>query len=71
MTNVQFNLTEAANVTVEVFNVYGQIVFSDNMGEVNGLQNVEVSTADLESGMYIVNINVNGNVLSKRVSVVK
>lgn len=71
MTNVQFNLTEAANVTVEVFNVYGQIVFSDNMGEVNGMQNVEVSTANLESGMYIVNINVNGNILSKRVSVVK
>jgi hypothetical protein len=71
MTNVQFNLTDASNVTVELTNVFGQIVFSDNLGEVNGLQNVEVSTSDLESGIYLVNINVDGNILTKRISVIK
>ncbi|MFT4601191.1 MAG: hypothetical protein ACI857_001369 [Arenicella sp.] len=71
MTNVQFNLTEASDVTVEVMNTFGQIVFSDKLGEVNGLQNVEVATSDLESGIYLININVNGNVLTKRISVIK
>lgn len=71
MTNVQLNLNEASNVSIEMYNTLGQIVFSNNLGEVNGFQNVEVATADLESGMYLININVNGNIITKRVSVAK
>ena len=71
MTNLQFNLNEASNVTVEMYNAMGQIVFTDLMGEVNGFQSVEISTSDLEAGIYMINVNVNGNVITKRVSVAK
>lgn len=71
MTNVQFNLNAAANVTVEVINVMGQVVFTNSLGEVNGLQNVEIATSDLEAGIYLININVDGDVITKRVSVAK
>ena len=71
LTNVQFNLLEASHVTIEVVNAVGQIVYTNNLGEINGLQNIEISTSDLQSGMYLVNINVNGNILTERISIVK
>ncbi len=71
MTNVQLNLSEVSVVTIEMYNALGQIVYTNNLGEVNGFQNVEVATADLEGGMYLMNINVNGNIMTKRVTVAK
>lgn len=71
MTNLQFNLNQASNVTVEMYNAMGQIVYSNTLGEVNGFQNVEISTSDLESGVYLLNVNVDGNVITKTVSVAK
>ncbi|MEZ4924605.1 MAG: T9SS type A sorting domain-containing protein [Crocinitomicaceae bacterium] len=71
MTTVQFNLTAASNVTVQMYNAVGQIVFSDNMGEVNGLQTVEIGTANLEAGIYMINVNVDGNIITQKVSVIK
>lgn len=71
MTNLQLNLNEASTVSIEMYNTLGQIVYTNNLGEVNGFQNVEVATADLDGGMYLINININGNIVTKRVSVAK
>ncbi len=71
MTNIQLNLNESANVTIEMINALGQIVYTNNLGEVNGTQNVEINTADLQEGIYLVNIKVGDDVITKRISVIK
>ena len=71
MTNVQLNLTDNANVTITMINALGQVVYTNNLGEVNGSQNVEINTSDLEDGIYLVNIQVGDDVITKRISVIK
>ena len=56
---------------MQVVNGLGQIVYVNNMGEVNGTQKVQINTTDFEAGMYLININVDGNTITKRISVVK
>lgn len=70
-TNVQFNVNYASNVTIEVVNMLGQKVFANNLGTVNGYQTINISTTDLEGGTYLVNINVGGDVISERLTVVR
>ncbi|MBK7130193.1 MAG: T9SS type A sorting domain-containing protein [Crocinitomicaceae bacterium] len=70
-TNIEFNITSASDVTIQIVNTLGQVVYTNNMGEVNGAQKVNVNTTDLEAGMYLINITVNGTVMTKRFSVAK
>jgi hypothetical protein len=71
LATVEFNIVEASNVSIQVMNTLGQVVYVNNMGEITGTQKVQINTADFEAGMYLINITVDGNVLTKRVSVVK
>ena len=70
-TNVQFNVNYASNVEVQVVNMLGQVVYTNSLGTVQGQQIVQIETADLEGGMYLVNINVNGEIISERITVAK
>jgi len=69
--NVSLTLTEASNVTLNVVNTLGQTVYTNDLGSVNGEQNIKINTTDLESGMYLVNVSVNGVVSTERISVTK
>lgn len=69
--NVQFEVNELSRVKVELVNALGQVVFSNNMGDVNGVQNVMIDGSDLAEGIYMINITVNENVITKRLSIVK
>ena len=70
-TNVQFEVNELSNVKVELVNALGQIVYTNNLGNVNGVQNLSIDASDLEEGIYMINITVNENMVTKRLSVVK
>ncbi len=69
--NVVFNLTEVSNVVVNVTNTLGQTVYTENLNNVNGNQNLEINTSNLEAGLYLVNVTVNGNVITKKITVSK
>ena len=69
--NVNLSINEMSNVSISVVNTLGQTVYTENLGNVNGEQNVKINTTDLENGIYLVNITVNGNVITKRISVNK
>ena len=69
--NVSLALTETSTVTISVVNALGQSVAVQNLGLVNGTQNVQVNTSNLEAGMYLVNVTVNGVVSTERISIVK
>ena len=69
--NLSLNLTETSNVAVQVVNAAGQVVYTNNLGQVSGTNQIEIATADLESGLYFVNVTVNGDVKTERLSVIK
>jgi hypothetical protein len=69
VTNVALGLSEAAVVSIDVINMLGQTVMSENFGTLPaGAQQVELNVSALESGMYLVNVTANGNVSTMRVT---
>jgi PKD repeat protein len=58
-----FDLTEAANLKIEIENTLGQVVFTDNYKAVSGKQKITTSVQHLLPGMYLVSI-WNGNKVS-------
>lgn len=69
--NVTLNLNDASQVSINIVNTLGQTVYNDNLGTVNGEQNIQINTTDLEEGIYLINVSVNGAVMTKRISVIK
>lgn len=69
---VEFTLLEQSTVSVGLFDILGKKIISVYKGIMpSGSQNLQINTAQLESGIYFVNIEVNGSVISKKVSVNK
>ncbi len=69
--NISLNLNDEANVTISVVNTLGQTVYTNALGNVNGNQNIQINTTDLEEGIYLVNVTVDGNTTTQRISIVK
>lgn len=58
---IQYNLTSAKETTVEVFNIYGQMVDTQNIASLPaGKQEIQLSLKGFPAGIYFVKINVNG-----------
>lgn len=55
--NLNFNLAQRAEVTVNVYNTLGEIVFTENKGEMaTGVNMVTVNTENFSNGMYLVEL---------------
>jgi len=55
---VNFELNDNAAVAVEVMDINGRVVASQNHDYMNrGINEVQISTLDLAPGMYVVNVN--------------
>lgn len=70
--NLQFNLLESSEIQVLVYDVLGQAVKSipaANYG--TGINNLQINTADLSNGVYVVTLRTDEGDLSKRVTVSK
>ena len=63
--SVLFNAAAANNVSIEVSNLLGQVVYAEALTSVAGDNTVELSLTDLNAGQYIVTIN-NGTTQSLR-----
>jgi hypothetical protein len=70
-TTVSFALTNESNVTINVTDLAGKVVFTNALGTVNGAQKVNVNTENLTSGVYMVNVSVNGTVSTEKLIVRK
>ncbi len=69
---VAFTLLEQSTVSVGLFDILGKKIISVYSGKMTaGSQNLQINTEQLENGIYFVNIEVNGNTISKKVSVNK
>lgn len=58
--NLPIELVESGSVNVSIVNLLGQEVSRQDFGKMSGNQLLELPTAHLESGLYMVNIMVDG-----------
>jgi len=56
LVNLSFNLTDKAPVTVNVYNTLGEIVYTENKGEMVGAQVVSINTENFSNGVYMVEL---------------
>lgn len=69
---VDFNISEANNVSVAVSNMVGQTVLTENLGQLNaGQHNYLLDVANLNSGLYLLTITAGESKITKQVSVGK
>ncbi|HTF03312.1 MAG TPA: T9SS type A sorting domain-containing protein [Bacteroidia bacterium] len=68
--NLSFELGSKSEVTVNVYNTLGELVFSENKGELApGKQLVAISTENLSNGMYMVELVAGDNTSVTRMNV--
>ena len=68
---VSFNSPKAEKVSVEVINSIGQVVFTENLGVINGKQQVLLDASNLQSGIYFVKINMDNKNFTKKINIIK
>lgn len=56
LVNVSFNLADKSEVIVNVYNTLGEIVYSENKGEMTGAQIVTINTENFSNGIYMVEL---------------
>ena len=70
--NINYTLENNSNVSIEVYSLLGSKVFettptTQNVGE----QNFILHTASLEEGIYFVNLKINNETITKKITVIK
>jgi hypothetical protein len=68
---ISLDLNKEAAVAITVTELSGKVVYATDLGMVNGAQNVTVHTDALTSGVYMVNITVDGAVSTQKLVVRK
>jgi hypothetical protein len=68
---VSLELSNEADVTINVTDLSGKVVYTNALGTVNGAQSVTVNTDALTSGVYMVNVTVDGTVSTQKLVVRK
>jgi GH18 family chitinase len=68
--SISFDLVSTSDVSVEVVNSVGSVVYYQEMGSLKGTQLIKVNT-DLGVGLYFVNLKVGNEVATTPLNVVK
>jgi hypothetical protein len=68
---ISMALSNEANVVINVTDLSGKVVYTNALGKVNGAQKITVNTDSLSSGVYMVNLSVDGAVSTQKLVVRK
>lgn len=69
-TQVTVNLKNQANLSLEVYNMLGQVVYSQNQGNVQaGAHNFTINGNNLRPGIYFYKVNAGENSITKKMIV--
>jgi hypothetical protein len=72
ISTISFNLTESASVSMEVYNTMGSLVSSIGKETMNaGSQELIFDGTNLSNGIYIVNLMVGDDLITKKISLLK
>ena len=70
LTNIKVELTENADVQLEIFNALGEVVYTENTTDLaTGAYYYQVDVADFSSGIYTVRATINGIPQASKLSV--
>jgi hypothetical protein len=70
--DVEFNLTTTANVTISLYNMLGEAVFSNELGEINsGRHIIKLDAQNLNAGIYFITLNAGNNKITRKVVINK
>ena len=70
--HIAMNLVEANSVTIEVVDLLGKVVYSEEMGNLPaGRHLLDVDASSIGTGLYMFNIYVGGQKVTERVSISK
>lgn len=65
--NLTINLKNNSNVSIEVVDITGKVVYTADKGELNaGNHAFEINSTSFNGGVYYVNINTNGVITTKK-----
>jgi hypothetical protein len=71
-TNLAFKLEKDQNVTVSVYNMLGEQVYTNNEGTMTGgTHNITINTSALQSGVYFVRFNTNNASTTQKLIIAK
>ena len=68
---ISLSLQEAGNVSIDITDVSGKVVKTNHYGSLAGDQNFILDGTELATGMYLVKITVDEQVLTKRINISK
>ena len=63
---VALNLQKEASVELRLIDISGQEIAARNYGSLNGPSNIQLNTADLSAGVYLVEVTINNEKMIKR-----
>ena len=66
---IQFNNFNSDQINVEMTNVQGQVVYSNQFVDVNASDNKQIDVSNLNKGMYIVKFTTENEVIAKQIIV--
>ena len=66
---VRFNAENNANAVVTLTDISGKTVFTQDLKNVSGSQEVAVPVADLNAGIYVVRVTMNGHSFNSKLTV--
>lgn len=69
--NINFTPSEAGYTTIEVVNTLGQVMMTKDLGNIGNEFTYNLNVSNFENGLYLVNIKVGNEIVSKRLSVQK
>jgi hypothetical protein len=71
-TTISYNLPEAANVKLTIFNLLGQeIITLVNEFKEAGVHTINFDASELNSGLYIYNLQAGSQVQTKKMTLIK
>jgi len=68
-TQLEVSLTKSTNYTIEMTDVLGKVVYGQNFTGSTGKNVITLPVSGLNSGIYLVKVNVEGSVLTTRLMV--
>ncbi len=66
-----YKLSKTSKVSIELYDMLGKKITSFTTAQTAGLHEYNIDVADLEEGLYIVNLNIDGKQVAKKMSIVK
>jgi outer membrane protein Omp28/type IX secretion system substrate protein len=70
--NIEFNLSNRSDVTIAVFDILGKNIKTIHNGELDGgSHRIQLGTSDMNQGVYFTKIQINSDVITKKILVTK